>query len=319
VPDRRWRPARSAANCHQRSGLGAREGQQSIPSVVGAALYAPKPGMRSAYTDEALVAAIRDGVDPDGRTLSPLMPRYSMQPDELGQLIDYLKKLAPRPSPGVVNSVVHLATVVTEDVPPETKRAMLEVMERYLQDLNDGSDARAGQEPARRDAAQPGADLRLHWELHVWTLGGTAQARRAQLQSYYAQQPVFALVGGLTTDTWLPVHEFCQQQKVPCLFPNTSLPVSGVAAFYAVYFDKGSVLKAQILARYFADHAKEFSSGRIVQVLPGNWSGYEPAAALRQAMGRVKAHRVIDQVVEPGTPTPPEFWRQVLGRRLPAR
>ena len=202
---------------------------------------------------------------------------------------------------------------------PRLKRAMLEVMERYLQDLNDGSDARAGQEPARRDAAQPGADLRLHWELHVWTLGGTAQARRAQLQSYYAQQPVFALVGGLTTDTWLPVHEFCQQQKVPCLFPNTSLPVSGVAAFYAVYFDKGSVLKAQILARYFADHAKEFSSGRIVQVLPGNWSGYEPAAALRQAMGRVKAHRVIDQVVEPGTPTPPEFWRQVLGRRLPAR
>ena len=58
----------------------------------------------------------------------------------------------------------------------------------------------------------------------------------------------------MTTDTWLPVHEFCQLQKVPCLFPNTSLPVTDTAAFCTVY-----------------------------------WSGYEPAAALRQAMGRVKA------------------------------
>jgi mono/diheme cytochrome c family protein len=308
-------PAQVAcANCHQRSGLGAREGQQSIPPVVGATLYAPKPGVRPAYTDDSLAVAIRDGIDPGGRALSPLMPRYALQPDELAQLIDYLKQLAARPSPGVANSVVHLATVVTEDVPPETKQAMLEVMQRYLQDLNDGSDSKAGKKASRRDAAQAGADLRLRWELHVWTLSGTANARRAQLQSYYAQQPVFALVGGLTTDTWLPVHEFCQLQKVPCLFPNTSVPVADTPAFYAVYFDKGSVLRAQILARYFANNANEFSSGRIVQVLPGNWSGYEPAAALRQAMGRVKAHRVVDHVIDSHAPTPPEFWRQVLGQ-----
>jgi mono/diheme cytochrome c family protein len=304
----------ACANCHQRSGLGAREGQQSIPPVVGAALYAPKPGVRSAYSDDSLAAAIRDGVDPDGRTLSPLMPRYSMQADELAQLIDYLKTLAPRPSPGVVNSVVHLGTVVTEDVPAETKRAMLDVMQRYVQDLNEESASRPDRQRARDDGAPPGADLRLRWELHVWTLGGTAQARRAQLESFYAQQAVFALVGGLTKDTWLPVHEFCQLAKVPCLFPNTRLPVTDTAAFYALYFDKGSVLRAQILARYFSDHPQEFSSGRIVQVVPGNWGGYEPAAALRQAMGRAKAHRVVDRVVEPAAPTRAEFWRQVLGQ-----
>jgi mono/diheme cytochrome c family protein len=304
----------ACANCHQRSGLGAREGQQSIPPVIGAALYAPKLGVRPAYTDDSLAVAIRDGIDPGGRALSPLMPRYAMQPDELAQLIDYLKRLAPRPSPGVVNSVVHLGTVVTEDVPAETKQAMLDVMQRYVQDLNEESAFRSHARQGREDGAQPGADLHLRWELHVWTLGGTAQARRAQLEAFYAQQPVFALIGGLSTDTWLPVHEFCQLEKVPCLFPNTRLPVADTAAFYALYFDKGSVLRAQILARYLADHANEFASGRIVQVLPGNWNGYEPAAALRQAMGRVKARRVVDHVVDPRAPTPPEFWRQVLGQ-----
>ncbi|HEX4584576.1 MAG TPA: ABC transporter substrate-binding protein [Burkholderiaceae bacterium] len=300
----------ACANCHQRSGLGAREGQQVIPAVAGAVLYAPKPGLRSAYTDQTLAVAIREGVDPDGRPLSPLMPRYAMQADELAQLIDYLKTLAPRPSPGVANSVVHLATVVTEDVAPARKQAMLEVMQGYLQDLNEASVNNTAEQPGH--VAQPGSKPPLRWQLHVWSLTGTAQNRRTQLQSYYAQQHVFALVGGLSTDTWLPIHQFCQQQKVPCLFPNTSVPVSDRPAFYAMYFDKGSVLKAQILARYFADHAQEFSSGHIVQVLPGNWSGYEPAAALRQAMGRVKAHRVVDQVVQPGAGLPTGFWRQVL-------
>jgi hypothetical protein len=239
----------ACANCHQRSGLGAREGQQTIPPVVGAALYAPRPGGRSAYTDGTLAAAIRDGVDPDGRELSSLMPRYAMAPDELSQLIDYLKQLAARPSPGVSGGTVHLATVVTDDVPAARRQAMVDVMERYLRDLNDAADAR------------PAADRPLHWKLHLWTLGGTAQGRRAQLQSYFAQQPVFALVGGLTTDTWLPVHEFCQVQMVPCLFPNTRLPVSGAPAYYALYFDRGSVLKAQLLARYFADHPAECPTG----------------------------------------------------------
>jgi hypothetical protein len=271
--------------------------------VVGAALYAPRPAGRSAYADQSLAAAIRDGLDPDGRELSPLMPRYAMAPDELSQLIDYLKQLAARPSPGVSGGTVHLATVVTEDVPASRRQAMVDVMERYLRDLNDAADAR------------PAADRGPHWRLHLWTLSGTAQGRRTQLQAYFAQQPVFALVGGLTTDTWLPVHEFCQVERVPCLFPNTRLPVSGAPAFYALYFDRGSVLKAQILARYFADHPAQCPTGRILQVLPRDWSGQEPAAALRQSMGRARSHRVVDLVVEPGAATPPQFWREALGRQ----
>ena len=285
----------ACANCHQRSGLGAREGQQTIPPVTGAVLYAPRPGVRPSYTDASLAAAIRDGVDAGGRELSPLMPRYAMAAEELGQLTDYLKKLAARPSPGVVDSVIHLATVLTQDVAPARKQAMLEVLQAYVDDLNHAGADRAAMGPAPR------------WALHVWTLSGTAQNRRAQLLSEFARQPVFALVGGLSSDTWLPVHDFCQQQRVPCLFPNTSLPVSDRSAFYAMYFDRGSVLKAKILARYFADHARDLSPGRIVQVLPRNWGGYEPAAALRQAMGRVAARRVTDQVIDPAIRIPAQY------------
>jgi len=305
----------ACANCHQRSGLGAREGQQTIPPVTGAALYAPRAGRRAAYTDETLAAAIVSGVDPNGRELSALMPRYPLQAGELAQLIDYLKKLAPRPSLGVVDSVIHLATVVTEGVAPARKQAMLEVMQKYLDDLNGGSAASRAGRPAGVGEASTG-ERPMRWQLHVWTLDGTAQDRRAQLQAYYARQPVFALVGGLSTDTWLPVHQFCLQFRVPCLFPNTSVPVTGAAAFYSLYFDKGSVLKGQILGRYFADHVKEFSGGRIVQVLPGDWTGYEPASALRQAIGgrMAAARRVTDEVIQAGARISVDRWRQLLNR-----
>jgi ABC-type branched-subunit amino acid transport system substrate-binding protein len=193
---------------------------------------------------------------------------------------------------------------------------MLDVMQRYLDDLNDRGAKSGASEGASPGLPGPGGRPQLRWQLHVWTLDGTARNRRDQLQAYYARQPVFALVGGLSTDTWLPVHQFCQQQKVPCLFPNTNMPVSSSATFYAVYFDKGLVLKAQILARYFLDHPKEFSSGHIFQVVPADWSGFEPAAALRQAIGgrAAAARRVTDEVVQPGARIPAQYWRQLLDK-----
>jgi hypothetical protein len=227
------------------------------------------------------------------------MPRYTIDDPEMGELIAYLKTLDTKPSPGVSGSVVHLATVIGPDVPSQRKTQMLDVMQRYVDDHN----ARAG----AGDGPAP-----LRWQLDVWTLSGTAVERRAQMILYYQKQPVLALVGGLTADTWLPQHQFCQEFKVACLFPNTSLPVTSMPAFYALYYDKGSVLDAQILARYFTDHAGEFGKGRIVQVVPRNWFGYEPAAALRGVFGRARARRIFDQVVEENAKLPVEFWRTLL-------
>jgi hypothetical protein len=88
----------ACASCHTRSGLGTmEEGLRTLP-INGPNLFRPlyryypnlsdsereellpakfqTPPRRPAYTDETLSAAIRKGIDPAGRPLSSVMPRY---------------------------------------------------------------------------------------------------------------------------------------------------------------------------------------------------------------------------------------------------
>ena len=45
------------------------------------------------YTDEDILRAITEGVEPDGKRLDPTMPRWQMEKDDLGDLLEYLKSL----------------------------------------------------------------------------------------------------------------------------------------------------------------------------------------------------------------------------------
>ncbi|KXS44172.1 MAG: cytochrome c, mono- and diheme variants family [Methanolobus sp. T82-4] len=45
------------------------------------------------YTDETIKRAIREGVDPTGEELDPVMPRWHMTEGDLNDTVDYLKQL----------------------------------------------------------------------------------------------------------------------------------------------------------------------------------------------------------------------------------
>src|SRR5437588_8164328 len=123
----------ACVNCHQRSGLGSVEGSLSIPPVTGEYLFhsrahdASEPvlpyveslhGNRDPYTDATLARAIREGLDSQGRPLSYLMPRYALGDDDMAALVGYLRTLGVRHIPGVTDTVLHFATIVTPDADP---------------------------------------------------------------------------------------------------------------------------------------------------------------------------------------------------------
>src|SRR5207249_10027967 len=56
------------------------------------------------------------------------------------------------------------------------------------------------------------------WRLHVWKLTGPANTWEAQLQEHLAAEPVFAVLSGIGGKNWAPVHHFCEQAELPCLF-----------------------------------------------------------------------------------------------------
>jgi len=121
-----------------------------------------------------------------------------------------------------------------------------------------------------------------NWELTVWELQGAPETWGAQLAENYKREPVFAVISGVSNTTWTPVHAFCQQEKLPCLFPSVDLPPAETA-FYPLYYSRGVVLEADVLARHLRDQGKK-APRRILQVYRDDEVGRGAAQTLTEAM-----------------------------------
>ncbi len=287
--------------CHRKSGFGTSEGKNIISPITGEFLFPsenshpdgevkkktkqqrralswleakPEP-----YTMSLFTRALRDGINSAGQPMDQLMPRYALSAKEVAALTAYLKSLSTYTEPSVDQKTIHFATVIMPDVEPAQSKAMLDVLNAFVTDIN--SDSRLTK---RRRSVATHAMYRTfrEWNLHVWTLKGPADGWKAQLEAYYRKQPVFAVLSGIGNDTWQPLHDFCEQQQVPCLFPNSDLPVLD-GGYYSFYFSRGMALEAEVLARQFITNPTQ--RGNIVQVFnEHDRRGVEAARILRSSL-----------------------------------
>jgi hypothetical protein len=313
----------SCAGCHRFSGFGSNEGGRIVPPVTGSLLYQARklqradlvqnmqesransppsslrdPRMRPAYTDESLATVLRDGKDPSGRELDPLMPRYALSNEEMGFLMAYLKTLSSSPATGVDKSMIHFATVVTEGVDAEKRKAMLDVIEGYFRWKN---------AETKQALLKPGFSFMFkdsflptyrEWMLHVWELKGPKQTWFDQLKAYYREQPVFALLSGIGAGDWRPVHEFSEWAELPCLFPNIDLPVISPTGIYTIYFSKGLTIEAEALARYLYNRLGPGHKSPIIQVFRRTEIESVPARALRHSLEKFGITSLQDLIIE---------------------
>ncbi|HEX9861386.1 MAG TPA: amino acid ABC transporter substrate-binding protein, partial [Nitrospirota bacterium] len=262
----------TCASCHLRSGLGAVEGGVITPPTNGKTLFQPlkayykyvevksAPPRRPAYTDETLAELLRAGVDPAGNVLGDVMPRYLLDDRDMAVLIRYLKSLSSELSPGATDESIRLGTVISEDVSPEFRDAMLAHIEKFVNDKN----KQAGISPYRMQARRQSSYLTL--SLGKWILKGPPETWRAQLEEYNRNEPVFALAGGITTGEWKPVHDFCEENHIPCLFPITDFPVVSETGWYTLYQSKGYYQEGESAARFLNGADEALKGGPVVQV-----------------------------------------------------
>ena len=284
--------AAACVNCHLRSGLGTVEGRILIPPITAKYLFRPvsttaatmaqspanaRGPMRSRYTAATLARAIREGIDPDGRRLDYLMPRYALDEASMSATIDYLRQFGRGPVPGVGGETLDFATIIAPDADPTERQGMLDVL---------GHCFGANNASVPDQAPQQRAGMRIpaghSWHLHVWELTGPPEGWDQQLRQRFAAEPVFAVISGLGREDWTPVHRFCQEHSVPCLLPNIDLPVVAEDDFYPVYFSKGVLLEAQIFASRLQPQAQS-AARRVIQVFRADDIGSAGAAALQQA------------------------------------
>src|SRR6185295_6744326 len=141
--------------------------------------------------------------------------------------------------------------------------------------------------------------VNMHWELHVWELTGAPDTWQAQLRNKLAEQPVFAVLSGLGGQTWDPIHRFCEEQSLPCLFPNLELPVVAENDFDNLYLSQGVLLEARLVSHELRPLRETTAVKRVVQVFRTGDVGASAARALERALAG-SGVSVVSRAVGPG-------------------
>jgi Periplasmic binding protein len=323
-------PMMSCESCHMRSGLGSIEGGVYSPPTHGPALFHPLkfiykgvenpqlPPRRPAYTDESLADLLRYGYDPNTREMNDVMPRYELEDPDMALLIAYLHSLSSRESPGVTPTSLSLATVVTEGVNPAERDAMLTALTSYVAIKNKHAayfETRGGVRSRRMaEGMFPSRELSTRrLSLARWVLKGPPATWRGQLESYYRQHPVFALVGGISTGEWKPVHQFSEDHRLPCLFPLTDFPVISASDWYTVYLSKGYYQEGEGVARYL--HALDLKAGGtpILQVVRSSRAGRALSSGFLETWRDLGHEPPVTVTLKPGDKLTPELLRKSSG------
>jgi hypothetical protein len=327
----------ACVGCHLRSGLGALDENVYSPPVNGRKLFQPlyrvykgieqsqTPPLRPAYTDETLATVIRSGKDPAGRALNDVMPRYILGDRDVMILVNYLKSLSSQFSPGVTDTSLRFATIITDDAIPEERDAMLASLEAFLRLAN--TKANSFKAPQTRRMAEimlrsdmPGSRefAKKNFFLSRWVLKGPAETWRVQLEEYNRKEPVFALLGGITNGDWKPIHQFCEDNRIPCLFPNTDFPVISDKDWYTLYLSKGYYQEGEGAARYLNSKDHMITGKAIVQIVRASREGQALSVGFQQTWKDFGQRVPVTITLPPEKILSKDLLDQVLSREKPA-
>jgi hypothetical protein len=348
----------SCVSCHLRSGLGSFEENVFTPPTNGAKLFKPQqvdtsspsgvmafrktqfaarsmqryyrvPHARPAYTDESLANALRGGIDSAGRIMNDVMPRYPLEDEDMKLLISYLKSLSSEYSPGVSDTTLHFATILTDDVSSEDQNAMLVILENFVRSTNEFNffDPREGIR-SRQDRPSPMERMERmlrplpqesirKLSLSRWVLKGPPETWRNQLEEYNRKAPVFAILGGITNGEWQPIHQFCEENHIPGIFPMTDFPVISQTDWYTLYLSKGYYQEGEGAARFLNDN-DELKGRPIVQIVRDTREGRSLSRGFQKTwrdFGQKPSKTVI---LKAGETVTTEFLQQELAQEKPA-
>jgi hypothetical protein len=236
------------------------------------------------------------------------MPRYALGERDMAILIAYLKSLSKDPSPGVTETTVRFATVVTEEVSRKERDELLVPLERHIQVYNNRRRQAVTERAGGKIVADPGPQT----SLAVWELKGPPETWRDQLETIAGT--------GLRPaqrdhdEGWRPIHESSAGERDPCLFPITDLPVVSATDWYTLYFSKGFYQEGETAAHHLARTEDPAPAGTVVQVYPDTPEGKAFASGFRDAWIDSGRGPLVDKVLPAGTPVTREVLERATGK-----
>ena len=188
----------ACGGCHGADGLGRSEGGVMPPGITWEALTLQK---RPAYNEQTLKRAITLGIDPAGKPVGAVMPRYQMSYADMNSLLAYLHVLGREIDPGVGESEVRIGVLL----PPGDR----------LSEMRDA--IRVSLESFAADANQKGGVFGRRISLRFHESESNGDDRVAGIDAFLRRENVFALVASFLNGAEKQIAAMVNERHVPLI------------------------------------------------------------------------------------------------------
>lgn len=117
---------------------------------------------------------------------------------------------------------------------------------------------------------------------------------------------MFALISGVSGGAWTPIHDYCEREAIPCVFPNTVAVDAHRESHWSFYFSEGVSLEAAVLAQYLADNYPAGGWRRIVQYVGDSEPARLGAATLERGLREHAMSVALEQRMHRATVATPD-------------
>lgn len=209
-------PASTATcgGCHGMRGEGKTEGGVTAGNLTWSNLVKPyghtHPTGRThgPFTESSVIRAVVNGVDSNGNDLLAAMPRYRLSPEDMADLIAYLKRIDSDLDPGLNDTSVTIGLVLpTQGAFADVGAAMKDVFAAYFDNVNGR-----------------GGIFNRKIEIRVADAGTGGAATASAAQDFVRKEQIFAFVGGLSAGADAQLAALARNEEVPFIGPSTLLP-----------------------------------------------------------------------------------------------
>lgn len=260
----------NCAGCHGLRGEGKTEGGVTAGNLTWSNMVKayghthPSGRKHGAFDEKLFTRALMDGIDPAGNQLAKAMPRYTMAPEDIADLIAYLKRIEADRDPGLTETTITVGTILPKDgALAGMGAAMKDVLTAYFANVND-----------------KGGIYNRRIELQTIDAGTNAATTAANARKHIENGEFFAMVSGLSAGADKELAAVVRDDEIPFLGPVTLLTqTSAQENRNLFYLLPGAGQQARALVN-FAAKKPELKKSRLAIVHSENELSLAAAAAV---------------------------------------
>jgi ABC-type branched-subunit amino acid transport system substrate-binding protein len=206
--------ASTCSGCHGMRGEGKTEGGVTAGSLTWSNLVKPYGHTHTTgrthrpFNESSFIRAVINGIDASNNPLLIAMPRYNLSPEDMADLIAYLKRIETDLDPGITDQNLTVGLMVpSQGAFADVGAAMKDVFTAYFDDVN-----------------SRGGIFSRKIELRVADAGAGGVTTAAKADDFHRREQIFAFVGGLSAGADAQIASFARQEEIPFIGPSTLLP-----------------------------------------------------------------------------------------------